>query len=148
MTVEEMVEQIKNHKLCSTNLTYKLNEFLFNIKTLEEIKIFPKHEEIFFPIINYIDYMASSFGKIYSIKSKKYLKPFVSNSGYNVVSLCKDNNIKKFSIHRLVCGTFRSNHNKDLCVDHINGDKLDNHINNLRWATHSFNQLNRYRSNL
>ena len=46
-------------------------------------------------------------------------------------------------IHQLVAKQFIPNINNDRCVDHINNDKLDNTVSNLRWASHQQNSFNR-----
>ena len=127
------------HNLCSIRLKEKLNEFLYNLSIEEDFKIYPD-EEVLIPIEGFKNYLASSLGKVYSVRSKRYLKSFISNAGYEVVSLCDSGICKKFSIHRLVCFL---KENLPI-VDHIDGDKLNNNINNLRWSTNSFNQFNRY----
>ena len=45
--------------------------------------------------------------------------------------------------HKLVANAFLENPEKKLCVDHINGDKTNNHVTNLRWATVSENSQNK-----
>jgi len=46
------------------------------------------------------------------------------------------------AIHQLVANTFIDNPNNKSCVDHIDNDKLNNNINNLRWVTTSENGMN------
>lgn len=64
----------------------------------------------------------------------------VSNYG-NVKSILY-NKRKTFSIHRLVAAAFIPNPNNKPCVDHIDGNRLNNHVDNLRWATHLENNNN------
>lgn len=45
-------------------------------------------------------------------------------------------------IHRLVAETFIPNPDNKPCIDHINGDKSDNNVNNLTWVTYHENSLN------
>ena len=60
-----------------------------------------------------------------------------------VVDICKCNlkNHKNYFVHRLVAQTFIPNYDNKPCVDHIDGDKKNNHVNNLRWVTPSENNL-------
>ena len=78
----------------------------------------------------------------YTIRKKstgKELKETLNNRGYYCVNL----NRKTFYKHRLVAKQFIPNQNNYNCVDHINRDKTDNHIQNLRWCTNSDNSQNR-----
>lgn len=108
-------------------------------------------------------YQASNFGNIRSLsrevcgKSRhgnlftrftkaKTLKPKRGgNTDYWYVSLCKNNEVKYQSIHRLVAIAFIDNPECKAEVNHIDGDKQNNSIHNLEWTTRSENLLHRYR---
>jgi len=60
-----------------------------------------------------------------------------------MVSLYKNNNEKKLSIHKLVALTYIPNPENKYSVDHIDRNKTNNHISNLRWATFSEQMTNR-----
>jgi len=62
---------------------------------------------------------------------------------YSMVRLYKDNKPKTHSIHRLVGQAFIENPNDYNCIDHINQNKLDNRLENLRWITKSGNCRNK-----
>lgn len=64
------------------------------------------------------------------------------NNGYKRVTLCRENNRKRFLVHRLVAFAFIENTDNKPCVDHINGHSDDNRAINLRWASHSENSNN------
>lgn len=103
-------------------------------------------EEIWKDIIDYEGlYMISSLGRVMSSKynKKKILKPRVGSHGYHRVDLCKDSKIKSFLIHRLIAIHFIDNPDNFEHVDHINRNKLDNRIQNLRWCSRSTNSQNR-----
>lgn len=72
----------------------------------------------------------------------------ISNMGYLRVELWKDGKGKKYSVHRLVAMAFIPNP-KDLPqVNHLDGNKANNHYSNLEWATQSENQKHAYSNGL
>ena len=80
-------------------------------------------------------YAVTSCGKVWSYKSKKFLKPHISNRGYLRVSLCKDGKMKHYSVHKLVAEAYIPNPENLTEVDHIDNDKTHNYLNNLQWIT-------------
>jgi len=94
-------------------------------------------------------YSINENGNIYSYISNKYLNPFKDSYGYLVVTLCKDKSPKWHKVHRLIAETYIPNPENKPFVDHINRNKLDNSINNLRWATITENNQNQsvYKTN-
>lgn len=97
------------------------------------------------PIDGYPNYKISSLGCVYSLKTKRFLKPFISNSGYEVVTLCCNLRYIKKSIHRLVAKTFLIPKHGKKIVNHIDGNKLNNRVDNLEWNSYSENNLHSYR---
>ena len=67
------------------------------------------------------------------------LTPTHNDSGYYVVNLSKNGVVKTHRIHILVAETFLENKENKPCVDHINGIRDDNRIENLRWCTYKEN---------
>ena len=67
------------------------------------------------------------------------LIPTHNDSGYYVVNLSKNGVVKTHRIHILVAETFLENKENKPCVDHINGIRDDNRIENLRWCTYKEN---------
>ena len=67
----------------------------------------------------------------------KVLKPHVDKTiGYERLSLCNNDGCNSKSVHRLVLETFKPYENmNNLDVNHIDGNKLNNHLTNLEWLT-------------
>ncbi len=83
-------------------------------------------------------YQISSYGRVYSVKRGKFLKP-QSDKGYLQVRLYKNKKGKFYLIHRLVATAFIPNPLHLPQVNHINEIKTENHVENLEWCTASYN---------
>jgi len=101
--------------------------------------------EMWLQVRGYPKYEVSSFGRIRNKKSKKILK-LKSHRGYKRIGLCNNNKQKFFLVHRLVAEAFIPNQQNKTCVDHVDHNKSNNNVVNLRWATHSENGMNKRRS--
>lgn len=84
-------------------------------------------------------YMISDMGDIYSIKSKKCIHPYINKCGHLKVMLCENNKKKKYFVHILVAKTFIENPHNYNIVNHIDGNKTNNRVENLEWCTQSEN---------
>lgn len=108
-------------------------------------------KETWKPIPNYEGYYeASSLGRIRSVprfgtkKNGSILKPNVKKSGYVNILLSKNNVHKTWRLHRLIAQAFIPNPENKPQVNHKNGDKSDNRVDNLEWVTVSENMRHKF----
>ena len=99
-------------------------------------------------IPSYENYKISEYGIVYSCYIHKIKRTSLHRQGYLMVGLTKDGIEKKWLIHRLVALTHIDNPNGYRYVNHIDGDKKNNHISNLEWVTSSENQKHAYKNGL
>jgi hypothetical protein len=98
--------------------------------------------EEFRKVPNY-EYSVSNMGNVRNDKTNRILQPGINSRGYYNVNLYKNGKRKNMTVHKLVANTFIANLDYKQCIDHKNNNKLDNNINNLRWATNTENSRNR-----
>jgi hypothetical protein len=87
-----------------------------------------------------------SYGK--RIKKEAILKKGINVRGYEIVVLSKSEGKKSFSVHRLVLQAFVPNHENKKEVNHIDGNKTNNRVDNLEWCTSSENSFHACRTGL
>lgn len=83
-------------------------------------------------------YMVSNLGRVISLKSARGIKQYASSDGYMIVPLRDSSNGQKQCkrlVHRLVAIAFLGQPGEGQDVDHIDQDKTNNVVSNLRWAT-------------
>lgn len=78
----------------------------------------------------------------------KVLKQGTNHKGYPIVYLSKDGKQKTITVHRLVALTFIENPLNLPQVNHIDGDKTNNHVSNLEWCDNSYNQIHAHKTGL
>jgi glycosidase len=120
-------------------------------------------KEIFNPLLNYEGiYEVSNFGNIrtltrpifrkdgrlHYVQKQKILKKSLFNNGYYFVSLHKNGKTEVRTIHSLVAETFIPNPENKRTINHIDGDKLNNNVENLEWNTDSENQYHALKNSL
>lgn len=100
-------------------------------------------------------YQVSNLGRVKSLErtkenhSKKQIvketikKPSLTNKGYFKLSLSKFGKKEYYHIHKLVAETFIPNKENKPTVDHIDRNKTNNNVSNLRWATYKEQIKNR-----
>jgi len=92
-------------------------------------------------INDFPNYLIYEDGRVFSIKSDRFLSP-CKIKGYLHVGLCKNRKRYMKRVHRLLAETFIPNPDNKPEVDHIDRNKTNNNLSNLRWATKSENMLN------
>lgn len=95
-------------------------------------------------IKDFPNYSINENGEVLNNKTNKILKILKCNRGYCRLNLRKNNKSYGNYIHRLVAKTFIPNPNNLVCIDHIDRNKENNNLNNLRWVNHSENNINRF----
>lgn len=95
-------------------------------------------------ISGFKNYEINSLGQIRNIKNNNLISPFNNGRDYQCVYLYLGNGTRKiFRLHRLVANAFLPNIEGKHFVDHVNRNRSDNTIANLRWATRIENNDNR-----
>ena len=91
------------------------------------------------PIVEYNNvYSVSSDGYVHN--TRKQLKTFIINSGYEAIILHNGSKRVHHLVHRLVAQHFIPNPHNKREVNHIDGNKLNNNVCNLQWVTSSENK--------
>jgi len=120
---------------------------------VEEWKDIPGYEG-WYQVSNYgtvqsllrsVEFTSCKGTKYERVQKGQILAPGVNGSGYAFVNLSKNNITQMFRIHRLVAQLFLLNQNCCREVNHIDGDKLNNHVTNLEWVTSEENRIHSVR---
>lgn len=112
---------------------------------------------IFKIITDYENYVVSNTGDVIRLEYRdkkganrpfKLLKPNINEDGYASTTLRNDGGKKAFRIHRLVAREFIPNPENKETVNHIDGNKLNNRVENLEWNTREENMQHAYKTGL
>ena len=100
--------------------------------------------DILYDIVGYEGlYKINKNGDVWSCKRKKFLSIYKDNYGYFCLKLSKDNHKTHHLLHRLLAQVFIPNSENLPLIDHIDQNKTNNNLDNLRWCSHSTNQRNK-----
>ena len=92
-------------------------------------------------IENFPHYLIYNDGRVYSIKSGKFLKIHFDSCGYKHVTLYRGTkrSRKTYKVHRLVANAFIPNPNNYLEINHKDENKSNNNVWNLEWCNRKYN---------
>lgn len=103
--------------------------------------------EDFVPINGYEEYLINKEGKVYSSKTKKFLG-IRDRNGYLAFTVCVNSKRKNITLHRALAITFIPNPENLPCINHKDGNKQNNALDNLEWCTVSQNIQHAYDTGL
>lgn len=104
--------------------------------------------EVWKTIEDFPNYSVSSDGRVRKDSSGKILIATRDSRGYPSLSLKDENGWHTKMVHRLVAKAFVENPYEKRSVNHIDGNKSNNHISNLEWVTNSENMSHAYATGL
>lgn len=114
-------------------------ENLYQISNLGRVKSLQRRKS---------NYNQKGFTGTFKLIQEKILKPKVDRKGYLYVQLYKNGKSKMFKVHRLVAQTFIPNLRNKPQVNHKDGNKQNNFIDNLEWCTNTENQKHAWKIGL
>ena len=85
------------------------------------------------------NYDITKEGVVINLKTNRKYKGRIKNDGYLAFQTIRNNKYYCWSIHRLLAIKYIPNPNNYPVINHIDGNKLNNSIDNLEWCTHSHN---------
>lgn len=94
------------------------------------------------------NYSVSKDGKVHNDKRDKMKTPVVNRKGYYFVDLYENGKRSRKLVHRLVGEAYIDNPNNSPQINHKDGNKLNNNVDNLEWVTPSENMQHAFRTGL
>lgn len=95
---------------------------------------------------DFAHYMVFEDGEVYNTLTGKTLKPCIHSGGYLKVTLSKGKERLSINVHKLVAILFIPNPQNKPTINHNDGDKFNNHKDNLSWATYSEQMKHSYKT--
>jgi hypothetical protein len=117
--------KLENLKLVDENGLNEYNQSLLN--KIKEVKL----KEGWKSHYNFKNYLGNNKGEIFSIHSNEIIKGH-NTDGYYRINIHEDKLYNRYSVHRFIYECFNGKIDDKLQIDHINGNKIDNSINNLQ----------------
>lgn len=117
-----------------------------NLIAITNLKAIEMQEENWKCIIEYPNYEVSNLGRVKSIKTGRILSQRISN-GYFRINLY-NGYYRTYSVHRLMLIAFIGKQQDKPIVNHKNGIKTDNRLENIEWCTYSYNNQHAYNMGL
>lgn len=105
-------------------------------------------KEIWKDIPTFENYQVSNLGNVFSKKMNKLLCVSHNDKGYCYTQLYKNGKSYHLRLHRLVAKLFIPNPNKLPEVNHIDGNKDNNNVNNLEWCNRKYNMQKAFENKL
>lgn len=105
------------------------------------------------PIKDFEGYFINELGQVKSIRRYKGSKEIIlkgskNQQGYKTISMIKNGKVYTKTLHRLLMETFKPNEDNLPCINHIDGNILNNSLENLEWCTYGHNEKEAYRLGL
>jgi hypothetical protein len=104
------------------------------------------NDERWLPVVGWEGlYEVSSYGNVRRAGQDGSVLKLADHKGYRRITLSKNSNAKRYSVHRLVLEAFVGPCPDEMECRHIDGNRSNNHLENLAWGTRSENQADRVR---